>query len=121
MRSPGRSARGFSSCMSQLNHHDADDPSGMFVQRCTNIPLGSSASWWLSWLMQMLKPRALRPGDRIGIVSTSSPVSAGELDRLTAYLGGRGYEVRVADGALDRTGYLAGSAERRAAGLLRMF
>src|ERR1022692_1506644 len=71
--------------------------------------------------MQLLKPRALRPGDRIGIVSTSSPVSARELDRLTAYLGGRGYAVRVADGVLDRTGYLAGSAERRAAGLLRMF
>jgi muramoyltetrapeptide carboxypeptidase len=71
--------------------------------------------------MQLLKPRALRPGDCIGIVSTSSPVSPGELDRLTAYLGGRGYAVRVADGVLDRTGYLAGTAERRAAGLLRMF
>lgn len=71
--------------------------------------------------MQPLKPRALRPGDLIGIVSTSSPVTADELDRLTAYLGGRGYAVRVADGVLDRTGYLAGPAERRAAGLLRMF
>jgi muramoyltetrapeptide carboxypeptidase len=71
--------------------------------------------------MQLLKPQALRPGDRIGIVSTSSPVSAEELDRLTAYLSDRGYAVRVADGVLDRTGYLAGSAERRAAGLLRMF
>jgi muramoyltetrapeptide carboxypeptidase len=71
--------------------------------------------------MQPLKPRALRPGDLIGIVSTSSPVTAGELDRLTAYLGGRGYTVRVADGVLDRTGYIAGTAERRAADLLRMF
>jgi muramoyltetrapeptide carboxypeptidase len=71
--------------------------------------------------MQLVKPRALRPGDCIGIVSTSSPVSAGELDRLTAYLAGRGYEVRVADGLLDRDGWLAGSAERRAAGVLGMF
>ena len=71
--------------------------------------------------MQLLKPRALRPGDRIGIVSTSSPVSAGELDRLIAYLGGRGYPVQVADGVLDRAGYLAGSAERRAGGVMRMF
>ncbi len=71
--------------------------------------------------MQLLKPRALRPGDRIGIVSTSSPVSAGELDRLIAYLGGRGYAVRVADGVLDRVGYLAGSAGRRAEGVMRMF
>ncbi|HET7245581.1 MAG TPA: LD-carboxypeptidase [Streptosporangiaceae bacterium] len=71
--------------------------------------------------MQLVKPRALRPGDCIGIVSTSSPVSAGELDRLTAYLTGRGYRVRVADGVLDRDGWLAGSAERRAAGVLSMF
>ena len=41
--------------------------------------------------MQLVKPRALRPGDCIGIVSTSSPVSAGELGRLTAYLAGRDY------------------------------
>ena len=71
--------------------------------------------------MRLVKPRALRPGDCIGIVSTSSPVSAGELDRLTAYLAGRGYEVRVADGLLDRDGWLAGSAKRRAAGVLGMF
>lgn len=51
--------------------------------------------------MQLHKPRALRPGDRIGIVSTSSPVSAGELDRLIACLGDRGYAVQVADGVLE--------------------
>lgn len=71
--------------------------------------------------MRLVKPRALRPGDCIGIVSTSSPVAAGELDRLTAYLAGRGYAVRVAKGVLDRTGYLAGPAEQRAAGVLEMF
>ena len=52
--------------------------------------------------MQLVKPRALRAGDCIGVVSTSSPVSPGELDRLTAYLAGRGYSVKVADGVLDR-------------------
>jgi muramoyltetrapeptide carboxypeptidase len=71
--------------------------------------------------MRLLKPPALQAGDLIGIVSTSSPVSIGELDRLTACLGSRGYLVRVADGVLDRDGYLAGSAKRRAAGLLQMF
>ncbi|MGO8960074.1 MAG: S66 peptidase family protein [Streptosporangiaceae bacterium] len=71
--------------------------------------------------MELVKPRALQAGDRIGIVSTSSPVTAGELDRLTAYLGGRGYAVQVADGVLDRAGHLAGSAERRAAGVRKMF
>ncbi len=71
--------------------------------------------------MELLKPRALRSGDCIGIVSTSSPVSAAQLDRLVGYLGGRGYAVRVADGVLDRAGYLAGTAERRAQGVMSMF
>ncbi len=71
--------------------------------------------------MNLLRPRAVRPGDVIGIVSTSSPVTADELDLVAAYLDGRGYRVRIADGVLDRMGYLAGSAERRAAGVMAMF
>ncbi|MGP7996480.1 MAG: S66 peptidase family protein [Streptosporangiaceae bacterium] len=71
--------------------------------------------------MQLVKPRPLQPGDRIGIVSTSSPVTAGQLGRLAARLAGRGYPVRMADGVLDRDGYLAGSAEQRAAGVRQMF
>jgi muramoyltetrapeptide carboxypeptidase len=71
--------------------------------------------------MELVKPAALRPGDCIGIVSTSSPVTAADLGRLTECLRGRGYRVRVADGVLDRDGYLAGSAERRAAGVMGMF
>ena len=71
--------------------------------------------------MELVKPRALRPGDCIGIVSTSSPVPAGQLARLASYLRGRGYAVRVADGVLDRSGHFAGSPERRAAGVLEMF
>jgi muramoyltetrapeptide carboxypeptidase len=71
--------------------------------------------------MELRKPPALRDGDLIGIVSTSSPVSAEELDRLTAYLRGRDYRVRVADGVLDRVGHFGGTAERRAAGVMSMF
>jgi muramoyltetrapeptide carboxypeptidase len=71
--------------------------------------------------MELLKPRAVQPGDVIGIVSTSSPVTADELGRVVAYLKGRGYRVKVADGVLDRVGYLAGSARQRAAGVLAMF
>jgi muramoyltetrapeptide carboxypeptidase LdcA involved in peptidoglycan recycling len=36
--------------------------------------------------MELVKPWPLRPGDRIGIVATSSPVTASELDRLAARL-----------------------------------
>jgi muramoyltetrapeptide carboxypeptidase len=70
--------------------------------------------------VELRKPRAVRPGDTIGIVSTSSPVSEAELGRLSGYLRGRGYAVRVADGALDRTGYLAGTAQQRADGVMSM-
>lgn len=71
--------------------------------------------------MGLVKPRAVRKGDLVGLVSTSSPVSAEQLGRLTDYLDGQGYGVRVADGALDRFGHFAGSAERRAAGVMEMF
>ncbi|HEX4258964.1 MAG TPA: LD-carboxypeptidase [Streptosporangiaceae bacterium] len=71
--------------------------------------------------MDVLKPRALRPGDTIGIVSTSSPVSPAALDRLTGYLRGRGYQVKLADGVTDRLGHFAGTPERRAAGVMAMF
>jgi muramoyltetrapeptide carboxypeptidase len=71
--------------------------------------------------MTVLKPRAIRPGDTVGIVSTSSPVTEAELARLTGYLQARGYRVKLADGVRDRLGYFAGSAERRAAGVMAMF
>jgi muramoyltetrapeptide carboxypeptidase len=71
--------------------------------------------------VELVKPRAVRPGDCIGIVSTSSPVSAEELNRLTGYLDDHGYRVRLAEGVGDRTGHLAGTAERRAAGVMSMF
>jgi muramoyltetrapeptide carboxypeptidase len=71
--------------------------------------------------MELIRPRAVRPGDCIGIVSTSSPVSAAELEQLTGYLKNLGYAVRVAGGVLGRHGYLAGSARRRAAGVMSMF
>ena len=71
--------------------------------------------------MELLKPQALQPGDGIAIVSTSSSVSADDLDRLVSYLGAKGYQVKVAKGVLDRDGYLAGRAGRRAAGVRDMF
>jgi muramoyltetrapeptide carboxypeptidase len=71
--------------------------------------------------VDLLKPPALRPGDTIGVVSTSSPVSPALLDRLTGYLRGRGYQVKLADGVTDRFGHFAGTPERRAAGVMAMF
>jgi muramoyltetrapeptide carboxypeptidase len=71
--------------------------------------------------VELIKPAALRLGDTIGIVSTSSPVPPHLLDRLTGYLRGRGYQVKLADGVTDRWGHFAGTPERRAAGVMAMF
>lgn len=71
--------------------------------------------------MDELKPPRIKPGDLVGVVATSSPVSEGNLARLTSYLERRGHPVRLADGVLDAQGHVAGSAERRAAGVMAMF
>src|ERR1700744_3064894 len=76
---------------------------------------------WFAGTVAVLRPGAIQPGDTVGIVSTSSPVSEGELARLVGYLRGRGYRVKVADGGGGRLGDFAGSAERRAAGVMAMF
>lgn len=71
--------------------------------------------------MELVHPPPLRPGDCVGLVSTSSPVTADKLDRIITYLRDRDYRVKAADGILDRVGHFGGSAEQRAAGVMRMF
>ncbi|SRR6266498_151505 len=69
----------------------------------------------------LVRPAAVRPGDTVAIVSTSSPVSPDELDRVSHYFRERGYGVTVAPGAGGATGYLAGPREQRAADLMAAF
>src|ERR1700761_7311454 len=76
---------------------------------------------WFAGTVAVLRPGAIQPGDTVGIVSTSSPVSEGELARLLGYLRGRGYRVKVADGVGERLGDFAGRAERGAAGVMARF
>lgn len=68
-----------------------------------------------------VRPPAVRPGDTVAIVSTSSPVTADELGRLRHYFEGRGHPVTVAAGAGAATGYLAGPPQQRAADLMAAF
>lgn len=60
-------------------------------------------------------PPRLIPGDTIGILSTSSPVLPSSIDRMQRYFEGKGYTVKVAPHTLADFGFLAGSAEERAA------
>jgi muramoyltetrapeptide carboxypeptidase len=68
-----------------------------------------------------MKPRALRPGDLVAVAAPAGPVDAARLDRGVAELRGLGFDVRVADGVLDRAGFTAGSAASRREQLHRLF
>ncbi len=59
------------------------------------------------------RPPALRPGDRIGVAAPAGPVDAGRLARGVAELSRLGFAVTVAEGALERSGFTAGSSEAR--------
>jgi muramoyltetrapeptide carboxypeptidase len=59
------------------------------------------------------KPRALRPGDVIGVAAPAGPVEEDRLGRGVAELEKLGFTVRVADGVRERKGFTAGTVESR--------
>lgn len=62
----------------------------------------------------MLKPRALRPGARIAVVSPASSAKGERIERGVAALRARGYEVVVGEHAEGRwPQYFSGTAEER--------
>ena len=69
----------------------------------------------------LIRPPALTSASTVAIVSTSSPVPAEDLARLIAYFEGRGHRVKLGAHARAATGYLAGSAQERAADLMAAF
>jgi len=68
-----------------------------------------------------IKPRALRPGDKVGIVAPASNVKREMLEAGCDGLRRMGYEPFYFESILDRDLYFAGSAERRARELEDMF
>lgn len=68
-----------------------------------------------------IKPRALRPGDKVGIVAPASNVKRETLEAGCDGLRRAGYEPFYFESILDRDLYFAGSAERRARELEDMF
>jgi len=67
------------------------------------------------------KPRALRPGDKVGIVAPASNVNPEMLEAGCNGLRRAGYEPFYFESILDRDLYFAGSVERRARELENMF
>jgi len=68
-----------------------------------------------------IKPRALRPGDKVGIVAPASNVKRELLEAGCDGLRRAGYEPFYFESILERELYFAGSAERRARELEDMF
>jgi len=68
-----------------------------------------------------IKPLALRPGDKVGIVAPASNIKREALEAGCSGLRRLGYEPVYSDSILDRDLYFAGSAERRVRELEEMF
>jgi muramoyltetrapeptide carboxypeptidase len=68
-----------------------------------------------------IKPRSLRPGDKVGIVAPASNVKREMLEAGCDGLRRAGYEPFYFESILDQDLYFAGSAERRARELEDMF
>ena len=68
-----------------------------------------------------IKPLALRPGDKVGIVAPASNIKREALEAGCSGLRHLGYEPVYSDSILDRDLYFAGSAERRVRELEEMF
>ncbi|MBR4326534.1 MAG: LD-carboxypeptidase [Bacteroidales bacterium] len=57
---------------------------------------------------------ALRPGDKVGIIAPAGPITEQQAQKAAWNVSRAGYVPVMADGILDKHGYLAGSDEARA-------
>ena len=71
---------------------------------------------------KVLKPKALKKGDTIGLIApASAPVSFERVEEGAAYLEGLGYRVRLGKNIRSVRGYLAGADSERADDFNAMF
>lgn len=69
----------------------------------------------------MLRPRALKVGDKIGITATSGPTTVGNIKLAKERLESLGFKVELASSCYATYGYLAGKDQLRADDLNNMF
>ena len=67
----------------------------------------------------LLKARAIHPGDRIAIVAPAGPIDEARLKAGQCLITEMGFEPVCRADIMERSGYLAGSDERRAAELMQ--
>ena len=61
---------------------------------------------------ESIKPKALQPGDTIGLVSPASPVyNPEDFEEMLVKVNSLGYKVVLGEHVRDRRGYLAGTDE----------
>ena len=71
--------------------------------------------------MDVRKPKPLRIGDTVGLVSVSSPVAKETVDKSVEYLAKLGYSVELGNHILQNEGHMAGTVEQRSLDLNEMF
>ncbi|MEX0720817.1 MAG: LD-carboxypeptidase [Balneolaceae bacterium] len=71
---------------------------------------------------QLLKPKALKRGDTIGLVAPGSPIyRTSEFAQMLTDLKALGFELKLGKHVRDRRGYLAGNDKNRASDVMAMF
>jgi len=70
---------------------------------------------------QMNLPRALKPGDRIGIAAPASPFDGKSFEAGLGVLESMGFDPVVPEGLFEKNGFLAGTDQHRADQLTRLF
>lgn len=71
--------------------------------------------------LPVIKPRALKPGDTLAVVSPASPIEPEKLQAGLGVIESWGYRTQLLPNALKRSEYLAGSDAERAADLMEAF
>jgi muramoyltetrapeptide carboxypeptidase len=71
--------------------------------------------------MDIIKPKALKRGDTIGVVAPAGPVDRERIDRAFDRIRRRGFRIKTYGDIYRRTGYLSGDDETRADELMGAF
>ena len=71
--------------------------------------------------MCIRKPKSLRKGDTVGLISVSSPVTKETVKKSVEYLAKLGYSVKLGKHILQNEGHMAGTVEQRSLDLNEMF